>query len=76
LYNKSKAPIFGSVFATGLLAPTKDFGVLLIPTAKVATIVFTLAFIAAPPVDLDGIREAVAGSLLYGNNIVTATIIP
>jgi len=52
------------------------FGVLLIPTALVATIVFALAFIAAPPVDLDGIREPVAGSLLYGNNIVTATIVP
>ncbi|MGK7878098.1 MAG: photosystem II q(b) protein, partial [Xenococcaceae cyanobacterium] len=52
------------------------FGVLLIPTALTAAIVFILAMIAAPPVDLDGIREPVAGSLLYGNNIITATVVP
>ncbi len=52
------------------------FGVLLIPTALVAAIVFTLAFIAAPPVDIDGLREPVSGSLLYGNNIITATVVP
>lgn len=48
----------------------------MIPTIFTAAIVFVLAFIAAPPVDLDGIREPVSGSLLYGNNIITATIIP
>ncbi|MBO3459614.1 photosystem II q(b) protein [Aetokthonos hydrillicola Thurmond2011] len=52
------------------------FGVLLIPTALVAAIVFTIAFIAAPPVDIDGIREPVTGSLLYGNNIITAAVVP
>jgi len=52
------------------------FGVLLIPTALTAAIVFTLAFIAAPPVDLDGIREPITGSLLGGNNIITATVVP
>jgi photosystem II P680 reaction center D1 protein len=52
------------------------FGVLLIPTALTATIVFILAIIAAPPVDIDGIREPVSGSLLYGNNIITATVVP
>lgn len=52
------------------------FGVLLIPTALTALIVFVLAFIAAPPVDIDGIREPVSGSLLYGNNIITATVVP
>lgn len=52
------------------------FGVLLIPTALVATVVFVLAFVAAPPVDIDGIREVVSGSLLYGNNLVTATVVP
>jgi photosystem II P680 reaction center D1 protein len=41
-----------------------------------AAIAFIIAFIAAPPVDLDGIREPVSGSLLYGNNIMTATIVP
>ncbi|MFN9618403.1 MAG: photosystem II q(b) protein, partial [Synechococcaceae cyanobacterium] len=46
------------------------FGVLMIPCLLAATICFIVAFIAAPPVDIDGIREPVAGSLLYGNNII------
>ena len=44
------------------------FGVLMIPSLLSATICFIIAFIAAPPVDIDGIREPVAGSLIYGNN--------
>jgi len=40
------------------------------PTLLTATSCFIIAFIAAPPVDIDGIREPVAGSLLYGNNIL------
>ena len=32
------------------------------PTLLAATICFIVAFIAAPPVDIDGIREPVAGS--------------
>lgn len=52
------------------------FSVLMIPTLLVATIVFAIAFVAAPPVDLDGIREPVIGSLLGGNNIATAAVIP
>ncbi|MFN4875565.1 MAG: photosystem II q(b) protein, partial [Aphanizomenon sp.] len=44
------------------------FGVLMIPTLLSAITCFVIAFIAAPPVDIDGIREPVAGSLLYGNN--------
>ena len=52
------------------------FGVLLIPTVLTATICFILAFIAAPPTDLDGIREAVSGSLMYGNNIISSSVIP
>ncbi len=52
------------------------FGVLLIPTALTAAIVFILAMVAAPPVDIDGLREPVSGSLLYGNNIITAAIVP
>jgi photosystem II P680 reaction center D1 protein len=52
------------------------FGVLLIPTALTAAIVFAIAFAAAPPVDIDGIREPVYGSLLSGNNIITATVVP
>ena len=40
------------------------FGVLMIPALLTATTAFIIAFIAAPPVDIDGIREPVAGSLL------------
>ena len=36
------------------------FGVLMIPTLLAATICFIVAFVAAPPVDIDGIREPVA----------------
>jgi photosystem II P680 reaction center D1 protein len=52
------------------------FGILMIPTLLTATICFIIAFVAAPPVDIDGIREPVAGSLLYGNNIITGAIVP
>merc|ERR1712205_278255 len=47
------------------------FGVLMILTLLAATICFIVAFVAAPPVDIDGIREPVAGSLIYGNNIIS-----
>jgi len=52
------------------------FGVLMIPLLGVSTTVFIIAFIGAPPVDIDGIREPLAGSLLYGNNIITAAVVP
>ncbi|RVW87844.1 Photosystem II protein D1 [Vitis vinifera] len=48
----------------------------MIPTLLTATSVFIIAFIAALPVDIDGIREPVSGSLLYGNNIISSAIIP
>ncbi len=52
------------------------FGVLMIPTLIAASICFIIAFIAAPPVDLDGIREPVLGSLLRGNNLISAAVVP
>ena len=52
------------------------FGVLMIPTLLVATSCFILAFIAAPGADMDGIREPVMGSLMAGNNIITAAVVP
>ncbi|MEM1392953.1 MAG: photosystem II q(b) protein [Cyanobacteria bacterium P01_H01_bin.150] len=52
------------------------FGFLMIPLLGVSTCVFIIAFIAAPPVDIDGIREPIAGSLLYGNNIITGAVVP
>ena len=48
----------------------------MIPTLLAATICFIIAFIGAPPVDIDGIREPVAGSLLYGNNIISGAVVP
>jgi photosystem II P680 reaction center D1 protein len=48
----------------------------MIPTLMVATLVFIVGFISSPAVDIDGIREPVSGSLLYGNNIVSGAIIP
>jgi photosystem II P680 reaction center D1 protein len=47
----------------------------MIPTLLTATTVYIIAF-AAPPVDIDGIRELVVGSLLYGNNIISGAVIP
>ena len=41
-----------------------------------AAICFIIAFVGAPPVDIDGIREPVAGSLLYGNNIISGAVVP
>jgi photosystem II P680 reaction center D1 protein len=52
------------------------FGCLMIPTLFTAISVYVIAFIAAPPVDIDGIREPVAGSLLYGNNIISGAVVP
>ena len=52
------------------------FGHLMVPTLLVATIAFILGFIAAPPTDIDGIREPVSGSLMWGNNIISGAIVP
>jgi hypothetical protein len=38
------------------------FGIM-IPTLLTAVSVYIIAFVAAPPVDIDGIREPVSGSL-------------
>ena len=52
------------------------FGVLMIPTLLTATTAFIIAFIAAPPVDIDGIREPVSGALMWGNNIISGAVVP
>ncbi len=51
------------------------FGVLMIPTLLTAATCYIIAFIGAPPVDIDGIREPVAGSLMYGN-IISGAVVP
>ncbi|KAJ3668596.1 hypothetical protein LUZ60_018891 [Juncus effusus] len=43
------------------------FGVLMIPTLLTATSVFIIAFVAAPPVDIDGIREPLVIWVVSGN---------
>ena len=54
------------------------FGVLMIPCLLAATICFITAFIAAPPVDIDGIRRATVCriSYVYGNNIISGAVVP
>ena len=52
------------------------FGVLAIPTLMVASICFIFAYISAPGVDVDGIREPVLGSLIDGNNLISAAVVP
>ncbi len=52
------------------------FGTLMIPCLLAATTCFIIAFIAAPPVDIDGIREGVSGSLMWGNNIISGAVVP
>jgi photosystem II P680 reaction center D1 protein len=52
------------------------FGVLMIPTLLVAITCFTLAFLIAPSVDMDGIREPIKGALMDGNNFITAAVVP
>ena len=52
------------------------FSMLMIPTLLAAAICFVFAFVAAPSVDMDGVREPVMGSILGGNNIVTAGVVP
>ncbi|MDK3162096.1 Photosystem Q(B) protein 1 [Kamptonema cortianum] len=52
------------------------FGVLMIPTLFVAAIAFAIAFMTAPPVDMEGIREPITGSLLGSHNLIAAAVIP
>jgi photosystem II P680 reaction center D1 protein len=48
----------------------------MIPTLSTAAIAFIIAFIAAPPVDMAGTGAWVSGSLLDGNNLMTAAVVP
>lgn len=52
------------------------FGVLMIPCLATAAITFIIAMIAAPPVDVNGTGEFISGSLLSGNNLITAAVVP
>ncbi len=48
----------------------------MMPTLLTANICYIIAFVAAPPVDIDAIREPVAGSLIYSNNIISGAVVP
>ncbi|MEL7224228.1 MAG: photosystem II q(b) protein [Cyanobacteria bacterium J06576_12] len=52
------------------------FGVIAIPTLSTAAIVFLLAIIAAPAVDMEGTGQLISGSLLDGNNLISAAVVP
>ena len=48
----------------------------MLPLLILAIVAYILVFLAGTPFDIDGIREPVVCSLLYGNNIITAGLIP
>jgi len=68
-------------YAIGFLLSTANrlyvgwFCTFMFPVLGLDSIAYITTFIFAPPVDIDGIREPVAGSLLYGNNIITGAVI-
>ena len=68
--------IIGFILSTGNRFYVGWFGTFMFPLSGLAIIGYMTAFILAPPVDIDGIREPVAGSLLYGNNIISGGVIP
>jgi photosystem II P680 reaction center D1 protein len=76
----SRESFFGSLISFILATHNRFyigyFGILMFPLLGVASLVYIVSFFFAPPVDIDGIREPVAGSLLYGNNIITGAVIP
>jgi len=66
----------GKLLSTGNRLFYGLFGTLMLPLLILAILGYITGFIAAPPSDIDGIREPLAGSLLYGNNIITGSVIP
>ncbi|MEM8810617.1 MAG: photosystem II q(b) protein [Cyanobacteria bacterium P01_G01_bin.38] len=52
------------------------FGMIMFPTLSTAAIVFVLAFIAAPAVDMEGTGRVISGALFDGNNLITAAVVP
>ena len=68
--------ITGTLLSTSSRLYIGYFGILLFPLVALSTAVYVTGFLMAPPVDIDGIREPVAGSLLYGNNIISGPLVP
>ena len=52
------------------------FGIIMFPTLSTAAIVFVLALIATPAVDMDGTGRMISGALLDGNNVIVAAVVP
>lgn len=52
------------------------FGILMIPTMLTASTVFIIAIVAAPPVDMQALGAPISGSLLDGNNLISAAVVP
>jgi photosystem II P680 reaction center D1 protein len=46
------------------------------PLLLISSLVFLISVFISPSVDIDGIREPVSGSLLYGNNLISCAVIP
>ena len=68
--------VIGFVLSTANRLYLGWFGILMFPVLALAILAYIKAFIFALPVYIDGIRESVAGSLLYENNIITKAVIP
>ena len=68
--------VIGFVLSTANRLYLDWFGILMFPVLALAILAYITVFIFPPPIDIDGIREPVAGSLLHENNIITGIIIP
>merc|ERR1712137_975938 len=68
--------VIGFILSTSNRLYIGWFGILMFPLLVLATVAYIAAFIFAPPADIDGIREPVAGALLYGNNIISGAVVP
>ena len=74
--NSTWGSLIGNLLSTANRLFIGLFGTLMLPLLILPSIGYITAFIVAPPCDIDGIREPVAGSLLYGNNMITGALIP
>jgi photosystem II P680 reaction center D1 protein len=80
IFSSATSSLFSSLVS--LLVSTSNrfyigfFGLVMFPLLFVAISFYIVGIILFPPVDIDGIREPVSGSLLYGNNIITSSVIP
>jgi len=72
---------WASLYGTYLLSVNNRlfiglFGIFMFPCLILASVVYISVYLFGTPCDIDGIREPVAGSLLFGNNIISGSLIP